>query len=542
VTETPTPPPPPARRGWSRLSSRQWTNLILAFTGLIVLAASATGVYVLRASTEVNNRLIDGNSPALAQAQTLQTALLNQETGVRGYQLSGDRAALAPYLDGQAPEAAAVARLRDLVGPGELADVAQLETAADRWRRQFAEPTIVAIDRTGPEAVDPALTVQGKALFDQVRDPMAQLQQHLATARAAARAQVRSTDRWRNIILGGLVLTFLFVVVMLSVWLRRSILRPLDRLGAATRGVAQGEFGRRIEIEGPTDLAGLASDVDSMRRRILAELDNVVASHELLVAQAADLRRSNGELEQFAYVASHDLQEPLRKVTSFCQMLERRYGEVLDERGKQYVDFAVDGAKRMQVLINDLLTFSRVGRLNDLTETVDLEGSLARALANLAMVLEDNSAEVEHDPLPTVDGDPTLLSMLMQNLVGNAVKFRADDRPPRVRVSVEAREGEWLLSVQDNGIGVDPQFADKIFVIFQRLHTRDEYGGTGIGLALCKKIVEYHGGRIWLDPEPGQGARFYFTLPMAAAPEPVGAAADDAAAGAEHTREGVITA
>ena len=220
--------------------------------------------------------------------------------------------------------------------------------------------------------------------------------------------------------------------------------------------------------------------------------------------------------------SSHDLQEPLRKVASFCQLLEKRYGDKLDERGVEYIAYAVDGAKRMQVLINDLLSFSRVGRLG-ITETeVDLDTTLDAALTNLAIAIDESDAEIvrPEQALPRFVGDPTLLTMLWQNLIGNAVKFRHPDRPPRVVIDSEQgtgdRDGEWLLSVSDNGIGIAEEFVDKVFVIFQRLHLRDVYTGTGVGLAICKKIVEYYGGTIWIDTSYADGTRFEFTLPITA--------------------------
>ena len=229
------------------------------------------------------------------------------------------------------------------------------------------------------------------------------------------------------------------------------------------------------------------------------------------------MRRSNAELEQFAYVASHDLQEPLRKVASFCQLLEKRYGDKLDDRGTEYIGFAVDGAKRMQVLINDLLMFSRVGRLNSTETDVALDSVLDSALGNVATAIEESGAEIVRpdSPLPHVLGDPMLLTMLWQNLIGNAVKFRREGVAPRIVVDCEPSDtrGEWLFTVSDNGIGIAEEFVDKVFVIFQRLHGRDAYSGTGIGLALCKKIVEYHGGAIWIDTSYTSGTRFRFTLP-----------------------------
>jgi light-regulated signal transduction histidine kinase (bacteriophytochrome) len=233
----------------------------------------------------------------------------------------------------------------------------------------------------------------------------------------------------------------------------------------------------------------------------------------LRVAQS-DLKRSNAELEQFAYVASHDLQEPLRKVASFCQLLERRYKGQLDERGDQYIEYAVDGAKRMQQLINDLLAFSRVGRIAAEFAPVDLGAALAQAQRQLATMLDETGATVTSDDLPTINGTSSLLVQLFQNLVGNALKFHGAESP-RIHIGVRAAGGMWELSCSDNGIGIGEQYADKIFVIFQRLHARDAYGGTGIGLSMCRKIVEYHGGRIWLDTNQTSGAVLRWTLPVA---------------------------
>jgi light-regulated signal transduction histidine kinase (bacteriophytochrome) len=237
--------------------------------------------------------------------------------------------------------------------------------------------------------------------------------------------------------------------------------------------------------------------------------------------QALELRRSNAELEQFAYVASHDLQEPLRKVASFGQLLEKRYGDKLDERGLQYIAYAVDGAKRMQVLINDLLSFSRVGRLGTTLAEVDLDATLDAAMSNLATAIDETGAEIvrPEQSLPRINGDPTLLTMLWQNLIGNAVKFRREGVAPRIVIDCKPgtgdRDGQWFLSVRDNGIGIEEEFVDKVFVIFQRLHGRDLYAGTGLGLALCKKIIEHYGGTIWIDTSYTDGTLIQFTIPVA---------------------------
>jgi light-regulated signal transduction histidine kinase (bacteriophytochrome) len=242
----------------------------------------------------------------------------------------------------------------------------------------------------------------------------------------------------------------------------------------------------------------------------------VLENNELLQSSmraAEELKRSNKELEEFAYVASHDLQEPLRMVTGYSQLLAKRYGDRLDQKAKEYIGFAVDGAKRMQGLIEDLLTYSRVGSKGKVFAWTDCEVVLGKALAGLQIAIQECGATVTHDPLPTVMGDDFQLGQLFQNLLGNAIKYR-NSKAPQVHVSCKKEIGKWVFSVNDNGIGIDPQYHERVFTIFQRLHTKEQYPGSGIGLAICKKIVERHGGKIWIESELGKGSTFYFTLPV----------------------------
>ncbi|HUT15887.1 MAG TPA: ATP-binding protein, partial [Anaerolineae bacterium] len=228
---------------------------------------------------------------------------------------------------------------------------------------------------------------------------------------------------------------------------------------------------------------------------------------------AADLARSNAELEQFAYVASHDLQEPLRMVSSYVQLLARRYKGQLDADADDFIEFAVDGAKRMQDLVSDLLAYSRVGTRGDPFERTDCEAVLALALGNLELAIQESGAQVTHDALPVVVADGPQLAQVLQNLIANSIKFRSE-QPPRIHVSATRIGDEWVLCVRDNGIGIDPQYHERVFVLFQRLHTRGEYPGTGIGLAICRRIAERHSGRIWVESELGQGSAFHFAIPM----------------------------
>lgn len=246
--------------------------------------------------------------------------------------------------------------------------------------------------------------------------------------------------------------------------------------------------------------------------RLAVELDERRQAEYRLAQYAEELKRSNAELEQFAYVASHDLQEPLRMVASFTQLLAKRYRGKLDKDADDFINFAVDGANRMQTLINDLLAFSRVATRGRPFEPVDCTEVLRQAMDNMMVTLKESQAEVTRGPLPIVQADGSQLVQLFQNLISNAIKFRGPETP-RIHISAEPKEGEWVFAFRDNGLGIPKQHQERIFTIFQRLHRRSDYPGTGLGLALCKKIVERHGGRIWVESEPGQGSTFYFSIP-----------------------------
>jgi len=251
--------------------------------------------------------------------------------------------------------------------------------------------------------------------------------------------------------------------------------------------------------DGREYIEGLIEDVSE--RKLAADV---------LVRKVEQLARSNADLEQFAYVSAHDLKEPLRMVSAYSTLIAHRYDQTLDGEGKQYLSYVLDGARHAQQLINDLLTFSRAGA-EETVKSVDLEALLKRTIFNLQAAIDEKQAVILSEPLPVVDGDPVLLGQLLQNLISNAIKFCAD-APPMVRISVAGDEKEWQFCVSDNGIGISPQYQERIFGMFQRLHSRKAYPGTGIGLALCRKVVERHGGRIWVESETGKGSKFLFSL------------------------------
>lgn len=307
-------------------------------------------------------------------------------------------------------------------------------------------------------------------------------------------------------------LAIVFMIAALSTW----VTKPLKNLVAVIQDIKRsGDLDKRAQIYSKDELGELASTFNRMTsdlkrsKRKLHDYNKTL--EEKVKERTLELTRSNTELEQFAYVASHDLQEPLRMVSSYLQLLERRYKDKLDNDALEFINFAVDGASRMQRMINDLLTYSRVGTRGKPFEPTDTESVIKQAKDNLKVAIDESGAVITYDPLPTVMADSSQLLQLSQNLIGNSIKFKGTEAP-QINIAAAEKENEWLFSVRDNGIGIEPKDKEQIFEIFQRLHSREEYPGTGIGLAVCKKIVERHGGRIWVESEPGKGSTFYFTV------------------------------
>ena len=330
---------------------------------------------------------------------------------------------------------------------------------------------------------------------------------------------------WQNLVFLSIVL----LLAVIAAWTGGDlfILRQVRGLVSATKKISRGDLAARSGVDyGPGELGQLAHGFDEMAgtlerqvldlRRAQAELKALNEDlEERVIERTRELKRSNEDLEQFAYVASHDLQEPLRMITNYIQLVRQRYQGQLDKNAGEFIAFALDGAARMQLLIIDLLAYSRVGTQGKPLAPIDCGEILGRALANLKVAMDESGAEVTHGPLPTVLGDVVQLTQLFQNLVGNALKFRGA-HPPQIHVWAGHAHGEWEFAVRDNGIGIAPQDFERIFIVFQRLHGRDKYPGTGIGLSVVKKIVERHGGRIWVESTVGQGTTFHFTIPVLA--------------------------
>jgi signal transduction histidine kinase len=502
--------------GWT-LARR--LRFALAALSLVLLIAGLAVVVVLR---QADNALSDQTQrafPARVAASQLLTALVNQETGLRGYALTRDKKFLEPYRQGLVDEQQSRERLERFVRPHDRARIALLtvDAAITAWRDQYASFRTGDVTGQGQDS-----TIEfGRELFERVRQTNLALDAQLARE---VRSAQREADRDRGLVLVVLALMAIALaaaVVALQRALQTAVLRPMSRLAEQVAVVSRGEHQTPIRPDGPPDLRAMGAGVESMRVELVTALAEVEQQQRGLERRAAELARSNADLEQFAYVASHDLQEPLRKVASFCQLLEQRYGGQLDERGEQYIAFAVDGAKRMQRLITDLLAFSRVGRTSDGFVRVDLTSVVSWAWD----ALETRAAavggrlDVQLDPDATdVRGDRLLLQQLLSNLLGNALKYHRDDRPPLIQITSSMDDALLRVSVADNGIGIPQEYAEKVFVIFQRLHGRDEFEGTGIGLALAKKIVEFHGGTIELRPSPLGGACVSFTLPLEESP------------------------
>jgi signal transduction histidine kinase len=510
-------------------SLRRRLGRLLALAASILLVVVVVAVVALMNVVRYQDEVTNPYFTAVVQADSTYVSLIDAESSLRGYLATGEDLNLEAFerselVQERDPVHDAATRSVLLRAPTVATALDQAAQSIHAWAQSFALPALEKTRQEGPGAVDTEERLEGARLFEDARSA---LREYVVELREVRDDKVRALEVWTQVLFGSvLVLAVAAVLVGAFLWslLKRWITEPVTTLAGQVRLVSGGHLAQPVAVEAPGEIGALAVDVERMRTVLVSQVEEIRASHEeversheRLEVQTQELARSNRDLEQFAYVASHDLQEPLRKVASFTQLLQKRYGGQLDERADQYIEFAVDGAKRMQRLIQDLLGFSRVGRAGGALVPVDLEKSFAVALADLEEKIAQAGARVTHEPLPTVLGERALLEQLFVNLVGNAIKFRDPDREPTVHVEVRSRLTGWEFAVVDNGIGIDAQYADRVFVIFQRLHPKDAYEGTGIGLALCKRIVEHHGGRIWIEPTDGGGTTVRFTLAHASA-------------------------
>ena len=452
----------------------------------------------------------------LLQSEALLQSLLNMETGVRGFLVTGQQQFLDPYDQGRADFQAHLAQTRELMAdsPEQIVRLQELERLENRWLQTMIEP-VIAQRRDAPDAqtgLAAAATQAGerKAVMDDMRNVVRRVEDQENALLQTRGARVARRRHWFELTLWGGGLFSVLVTAALAVFAARAA-------GQVARAKATLEAGN--------------AQLRASKAEVEAENAQRRAAEEKLQNAVQDLQRSNAELEQFAYVASHDLQEPLRAVAGCVQVLQKRYGGKLDARADQFIEHAVDGAQRMQNLINDLLAYSRVGTHGKPFEAVSMEKTADRALLNLSERIQETGVEVTRDALPDVWGDGGQIELVVQNLVSNALKFRGETEPQvhigyelrRVESSIEGEvtlsaDAQHVFSVRDNGLGIEPQYFERIFVMFQRLHTRTEFPGTGIGLAICKKIVERHGGTIGVQSVPGEGTTFWFSLPVHLAP------------------------
>jgi signal transduction histidine kinase len=482
---------------------------MLVASGLLAVVLGAAFVVLIFAMREQRQsaRLALRSQEAIAAGQELQKTVVSMDTGVRGFVANGSPHALAPWYGGLRDYPAQSRHLERLVSdvPSQRAAAAGAQAAivdyVDLWARPLialarSRPAVarsVSGNATGRERVD-AIRRRFEALFGSERA--------VATKREQ-RAESRS-DLAEGLATGGVALA-LAAALALALYLGRAIVRPVRRVAGAAEQIAGGDLQARVRTRRVDEFGDLARAFNSMAQAL-------ESGRSQLMAQTQELERSNRELDHFASVTSHDLKEPLITVARFAELLKRRYGGRLDATADQIVDAIVAGSDRMQALIRDLLEYSRVGHGEPRREPTSFEALLESTRANLEGKLSEQAGTLTADPLPVVEGDPKQLAQVLQNLVSNGLKF-SDGGPPRVHVSAVAENGGWRFSVRDNGIGIDPAHAARIFQPFERLHAQDRYEGTGIGLAICQKIVERHGGRIWVDSAPGEGSTFHFTLP-----------------------------
>ena len=452
-------------------------------------------------------RLALRSQEAITAGTELEKTVISMESGLRGFVESGRERQLDPWNAGVGSYPAQVTKLESLVSdvPSQQAQVQRIKGQIDDYVNLWATPLLRLARQRLTVAQSVAITGTGRVRIDELRTSFGRLfTQEQALARKRERSAEHTSSRAIAAGWGGLVL---LVVVAAAGWLylRRSIVRPVLTVAQASRQLADGEMSARVPPVRDDEIGDLAQAFNTMA-------DSLEASSDALAERSRELERSNRELEQFASVTSHDLQAPLATISMYAQLLEQRHSNELNG-GEQLVDGINAATVKARTLIRDLLEYSRAGRGDLLDEPIEMGAVVTEALEMLAGPVEQSHADVTVDDLPVILGDPRKLRQVFLNLISNALKFAEDI--PVVRVSAEVQGNTAIFAVADNGIGMDPAQAERIFQPFHRLHGEEEYPGTGIGLAVCERIVEQHGGRIWAQSAPGRGSTFRFTLPVA---------------------------
>ena len=496
---------------------------------LLLLGLSGVAYWTTRGNDEASASVAH-TLQVIALAEETEGDLVDMETGYRGFLLTGQEQFLDPYTAGLASYPDRLRQLEELTAdnPPQVARWRNIADLTQQWTQQITEPRI-ALRRQVPAGALPSAELVDLVGAGGGRDQFTAIRQVFDQAIAAEQgllatrlddAQAANQRLFATLLVGTAFA--LLVGVSAALLLTRDITEAVERVAAAAMAVAGGDLKRRIRLDRHDEVGQAADAIDEMADRLQATIIDLENSSAELLRKQVELERSNRELQDFASVASHDLQEPLRKVRAFGDRLSAKYGSELTDQGRDYLARMQDAAARMQALINDLLTFSRVTTRAQPFVAVDLNDLVRQVASDLEVRIQQSDATLEIEPLPTLDADPLQMRQLFQNLLTNALKFQRPDVAPVVRVYSDAAEDAdgVRVCVQDNGIGFDEKYLDRIFTIFQRLHGRIEYEGTGVGLAVCRKIVERHGGTITAHSTPGEGATFIVSLPRSQ-PEPL---------------------
>ena len=510
----------------ARSFSVQLSRRLYKFFGVLLallLVVVGFSLFNFRRLAEANRWNIHSYQ-VLLEIEGVNESFYTLDSGIRGFIVTGQESSLREFEKGKTLYAQHYATLNRLTSDREVHR--QNLILLDKQVQIYIEKRLLPVIATRRTISDPARGLLATRRFTparrrglvELRNILQTMQRTERKVQSEREARQNRLQNWMEFTLfAGSLMSILLTAGLATLAARAS--RQLDEANAqlsAEKARTEANNARLVEIN-----AQLEGEI-AQRRAVEDKLQRGVL----------ELQRSNAELEQFAYVASHDLQEPLRAVGGCVQLLQRRYGGQLDARADQFIEHAVEGAQRMQNLIHDLLLYSRVGTKGKPFEAIAGEKILARVLQNISVAIAENGAQISHDALPVWNCEAGQIELVLQNLLSNALKFRGANAPHVHIGCTRSQDGDfWLVSVRDNGPGIEPQYFERIFVMFQRLHTRTEYAGTGIGLAVCKKIIERHGGKIWLQSEVGQGTTFHFSLPVEPSGENAPAARENALPG-----------